>query len=132
MLKVEMPESRAGGLVVPGGWTAKIPEITLEPKALNAYVSYVMRRKSAPMAEAAEIVRLAHQDRYNYGYISSLRAAVRYRAEQYLKRYGSLDGFDPELMMRLWMPGENVGRRGKPFALTLMAEMAKNVGQEDL
>lgn len=130
MLRFEMKEIQAGKLTIPGGWIAKVPEIGLEAKALTAYTSYVMKRESVMAEDAKAIVLDRHQGLYVYGFLTSLRAAVRYRARQYHKKYGTLDGFDPELMIRLWMPGENVGRRGKPFAITLMAEMAKSAREE--
>jgi len=63
------------------------------------------------------------QDVYMAGYRPGLLHHTAYWAKKYWKRYGDLDGFDPELVQGGYVPFIRYGRKGQPFMNSMLGEM---------
>ncbi len=115
--------------VIPGGWEAKVPEVTADHASRVTYTRYFGSEKLAASAI---------QRTFEAGFIRGLRAAIVRLATEYLTLNpnsfvrdttpkGDIQyqvfGFDPEAAQTLYAPFENTGRRGKPFKTPALKSM---------
>lgn len=129
-IECKHPSRRGVSILVPGGWTAYVGEVTLDEQMLGVYARY--------LGDEAEARALA-QRVYESGFMAGLRHAIQRRAQEYAtlfpdlerevkrwrtsKKYVVLDGFDPEKVQACYVPFDNTGRQGKAFAEKMLQEM---------
>jgi hypothetical protein len=128
MKKIEMTDLAARHLVVPGGWHAHVPAVTPDEEWLAHVTRYFIADGYQP-AQARALALAVAQAKSDAGWVRDIRQSIRRYALIYARRFGSLDGFDPEMMQAAYMPGvaENTGRRGKQFVNSLFMEMRKEL-----
>ncbi len=124
MLRIPMPELRRRGVVVPGGWIAKIPSIRGYDAEEAAHVRYY-RGKGLHEGAALDHVRTSWEAIWVHGYLQALGQAVADMAKKYKKIHPDLGlrGFDPEKAQAGYVPGDNTGVRGKPAVTELLRRM---------
>lgn len=131
-IEVKHPEQRLK-LFVPGGWHARVAEVTIDAPTLAAYTRYLGNEREA---------RELHQKVYESGYIKGLRLAIARRAQEYATRfpdlvaplprqysttreYVTLRGFDPERLQGTYVPFDQPGRGGNVTIDTTLTELAQ-------
>ena len=145
----EMTDITSNGLVLPGGWSAYIPEVQTVREATStcdscgqptgrdpAEVLYFDAIRSAGynVEEARIWCREIPQERYNFGHKHGLRSSEMHYYKEYCRTYPHLvdklangsyygRGYDAELMQRFYLP--NLGRGIRPEGIEdVLAEMA--------
>lgn len=140
-IRIRHPRERASAIIVDGGWWANVPEVTPDNDTLRAYTEY-FRGEPDPEAAALEVV----QRSFDSGFVRGLRLAIGRLAQDYallhphlvvprptsLKLRGvgrrvreyQLEGFNPAALQGMYVPHDNPGRRGKPFATEALRRMA--------
>lgn len=130
-------------LLVPGGWTAQVPEVTGEPQILDAYKRYFIQDGNSSQM-AAELARETVQETYRHGFIDGLRDSIWAHAREYAVMYPELRqrselssrggnveitmrGFDPEVMQSAYVPFQRPGRAGLGFVKDMLRRMAREV-----
>lgn len=126
MKYVEMTPLHVGEHVIPGGWKAWVPEVVVREEDLQHWARYY-QFDGYPPHQARAMAERAIIRKHEAGWIRDLRRSLVRWAQIYLKRFGDLQGFDPERMQQAYYPGENTGRRGKAFVNQLMREMRETV-----
>ena len=105
---IEIPETTFQGLTLPGGWKTDVPRITLDttsPRFLKLSRMYMSLGKRPLDAEKAASEACVHLWEAVWG--ERVRKAVSRWAKVYADgAFGSLEGFRPEVLADLWMPGE--------------------------
>ena len=108
-------------LLVKGGWKADVQEIQgVDTTATNAYERFFQSKYGMSPAASKKETLERMQGVFETAWVTLLAESLRRYMRKYAKRFpgrvnedGSLQGFDAAAMQRAWMPGENVGRRGK-------------------
>lgn len=132
-ITADHPSKLSAKIFIPGGWQAYVGEVALDAKTLDVYSRYLHSRR-----EAAAVAQRV----YESGFLVGLRACIKRRAQEYAERFPDLvheekkfrttrkiyllDGFDPEKVQALYVPFDNTGRPGKPFAQDILFEMARD------
>ena len=121
-VKIESPIEARGIRVVPG-WTARVPLILkVDEETMRVYGRFFQGRGKSPAEADAEVLRMCHGV-FEAFWIVKLRLAMARWARLYEERFGDLEGFDPERMQGTFCPGDNWGKRGKPFVNPIFEEM---------
>lgn len=131
---------------IPGGWTAKVPQVQSGNKALvDGYQSYFTSCGMGLTGAHAE-AHATIQRTYAHGYIDGLKEAVARRAMEYIARWPELRkvtsrrngiaviepvGFRPEVIQQAYVPFQRTGRAGQAFVDDLLAEMATSALERD-
>lgn len=125
MIRVQMGEIRRDGVVIPGGWTAKIPSAQLYENELQVYAGYYVRNYAMHEGAAFKRVEGDIEALWIRAWTDGLRNALTNMARRYSRMFPDLGlaGFDPEAMQAGYIPGERVGRTGKPAVKRLLFEM---------
>ena len=100
-----MPTLRYGPIVVPGEWQIGVPEIACDCETMGIIVEAGL--STYDFAVAMQLV-------FERGMMKHIRDYIRYWARAYQKMHpdlqdpksGVLAGFDPEDLMRYWLPTE--------------------------
>jgi hypothetical protein len=121
---VKMSEISRDGIVIPGGWLARMPEIEISAADLAAYISY-FTRQGWPVGVAEGFVREAMQKVFERGWSVGLREMIALKARDFMKMGGSLEDFDPSAISAAYVPFENRGRPGKPAIKRRLLEMRR-------
>lgn len=125
-------KGRKKPLRIPGGWLLRVPEISaLDPTTQRAYESFFKRSKGLTDAEAHAKVLKIFSDLLASSWYRMQVLAIKRWAKVYAGAYpekvrenGELEGFAPEKLQSLYVPGSNYGKSGKTAARTLFREMA--------
>ena len=128
MKQIKMPDLhiRIGEqlITVDGGWTLHVPEITqLDDQTMSVYSEAWVDSLGADPWNLERRVRETIQDVLMRVWKADAGRAITYWFRKYVKLYGTARGFVPELAVRLRVPGENTGRRGKAYARVMLKEM---------
>lgn len=120
----------ARGIHIPAGWEARVPQVTPDAETIRAYASYFQRQGLRP-AEAEQAVHEMVQEVFEGGWMMKLRLSLARWAEIYENRFGTMEGFRPEVMQQAFVPGENTGRAGKAYVNSMLREMRDDVRSQD-
>ena len=118
-------------ITVDGGWTLHIPEITqLDDETMSAYSEAWVDSLGADPWNLERRVRETIQDVLTRVWKADAGRAITYGLRKYVKLYRTAQGFVPERAVRLRVPGENTGRRGKAYARVALREMYESLDGE--
>ena len=128
MKQIKMPDLhvRIGEqlITVDGGWTLHVPEITqLDDQTMSVYSEAWVDSLGADPWNLERRVRETIQDVLTRVWKADAGRAITYWLRKYVKLHGTTRGFVPEIAVRLRVPGENTGRRGKAYARVALKEM---------
>jgi hypothetical protein len=125
MKQIQVTDISTHGLTVPGGWYAHVPEILkVDDAYLAAFTPWFLRRGYNPGHAQDECLRRV-QAMFEGQWIYALRKAIGRWAREYEKRFGDLEGFDPEYMSSAFVPAQQFGRAGNPAIGAMFAEMRR-------
>ncbi len=114
MIKVTMNEIRQKGLVIPGGWVAKVPSVQLsDPKEVEVYLKYLIKQ-GYPERLAPRELQDRIQGTFTGRWLTGLREMIANRGVEWVKIHGSIRGFKPQKLQAGYFPGDAPGKRGKP------------------
>ena len=130
---------------IPGGWTAKVPEVKAEEWIIGRYAKAFTRRGIA-IEKALHLAKMAVQQCYVHGYANGLRECLSRRAMEYAEMWPEhrivvgrsrkkpyreiveLRGFDPaKVEEELFIPFQNTGRAGQQRAREVLQEMGARI-----
>jgi len=134
MIKQEMPEIRRNGLVVPGGWIARIPSIKLYESEERVYADYFRSKHGMHEGIACERVREAFIALWVRAWTVTLKEAIADMATKYKRMHPDLGlrGFDPAKAQVGYVPGDvRTGVRGKPAVTELLRRMGTEQRAKD-
>jgi hypothetical protein len=121
---------------VPGGWYATIPEVRPDDAALRAFKRYLQEDGLTEWAAEMETLDII-QSVFESAYLRGIRHMLYARVKEYARRWpelvqpdGTLQGFDPAALQGVYFPFDRPGRRGKVYADTAMAQMAREAEAE--
>lgn len=134
-----MPEIRRKGLVVPGGWIARIPSMHGYAAEEETYAAYFRTKHAMHEGVALDRVREAFTALWILAWTDGLKDAVAKMARKYAKMHPDLGlrGFNPAKAQIGYVPGDvRTGVRGKPAVTELLRRMgsdqrAKEAGGQD-
>lgn len=106
MIKVEVSPTKYYEIQLEGGWMARVPTISIargDARFQEIVTSLV--RLGAPPRRAEEEAIASCQDLFTGSWVTKLKMATGRAAEEYKRRFGSLEGFDPEVAQAVFIPG---------------------------
>jgi hypothetical protein len=124
-------------LYIPGGWTMRVPSYRIEGEFEDAYIAW-FRRTGLSFEKAEQAMKKAIQKHASTGFKSSLMKSVWHYARTYAEMYPErlkpapcrkperafvLEGYDPEIMQTVHVPGYMPPPGGQPLARKLLMEM---------
>ena len=126
-----MPDLRWGNIKISGGWRIGVPEISLDSDMMSA-----ARAARIPAMQVTE----AMQYLFEQGMAKSMRDFVRYWSRRYLKMFpdlhawetGELRGFDPEDLMRFWLPGTKAWGKNNVEMRAQLVEYARMARRDNV
>ena len=100
-----MPDLRFADIYLPGGWQVGVPEIKVDRETLD-----MVRQAGLPAQEFSTSMQMI----FERGMMKYIRTYMRYWSRVYRQinedlwdwETGILAGFDPEDLMRYWLPAE--------------------------
>ena len=106
MSRASINDIRYGALLIPGGWHASIPRVTVvrDDARFREMVVAFQRWGNRPLA-AEDLAREACEDIFNARWVSNLRAFVARAAIKHLEEGGTMESFRPEVAQRAYVPG---------------------------
>ena len=128
MKQIKMPDLhvRVGEqrITVDGGWTLHVPEITqLDDQTMSVYSEAWTDSLGADPWNLERRVRETIQAVLTRVWKADAGRAITYWLRKYVTMHHTSIGFVPEIAVRLRVPGENTGRRGKAYARVALKEM---------
>lgn len=126
MIRVQATDIDRQGVHIPGGWTVKMPEPLFQKHEEDVYIRYYVSQ-GVHAGVAADIVRQSFRQLWITAWLENLRTALARMAVRYQKMHPGLGlrGFDPEIVQVAYVPGDNVGARGKPAVTELLRFMGQ-------
>jgi hypothetical protein len=125
MKKIEIGDIRTYNLRIPGGWKARVPEITTtDTDYVRAFTPVYMRQGMTVAGAQTECERRL-REMFEGAWVYALRKAIGRWAVEYHTRFGDLDGFNPEYMSAAFVPAQQFGRAGNPYVGGMFAEMRR-------
>ena len=106
MRTLEVSPTKYYEIQIEGGWTARVPTISIsrsDARFQELVTSLV--RLGAPPSRAEEEAILSCQGLFEGSWVTKLKMATGRAAEEYKRRFGSLEGFDPEVAQAAFIPG---------------------------
>ena len=127
MIRSIMSDTIREGVIIPGGWTAKLPSVQMHENELNVYAQYYVRHYGLHEGAAYDRVRSDIEAMWIRAWTDGLRNAIVNMAKRYQKMFPDLEleGFDPEIAQVGYVPGERVGRTGKPAVRKMLWDMGQ-------
>ena len=118
------------GVVVPGGWQVNVPKIRVDNETHN-----LVRDTVISMVRFDESMQLI----FERGMLLSIKSFMKYWVVEYQKMFpdlqndnGTMAGFDPEDLMRYWLPSERVnGARTQETRARLMEYAREERGRNE-
>lgn len=94
------------GLIIPGGWECKIPEIRLIPEDEAKYIHFWVRQGMRQKEALAKVIK-DHQVLYTTRFHMMIRQVVGKGADEFRRRWPRLDisVYDPAIISRIYVPG---------------------------
>lgn len=123
MKKIPINDIHTYDLLVPGGWKARVPEIMTQDTSYVRAFTPVFMRQGMGVAQAQAECERRLQDVFESAWIFALRKAIGRWAVEYHRRFGDLEGFNPEYMSAAFVPAQQFGRAGNPYIGAMFAEM---------
>jgi len=127
---ITMPRTSFQGVVVPKGWKTRVPEIEVvssDPRVRD--IVTVLMRRGATRAKAEEAAVAGIEAFFVRQWRTRVGAVVASWAKKYADgAFGSLEGLEPELIARVWVPGAVGGAGGAPTAREMKALFAEMRG----
>lgn len=111
MNSVTMTDIRCGKLVIPGGWKAVLPAVSVDDADAARWEAHFSKHLGRTAGQ--HLTRIANEA-LTRGWMLGLRKAVRDWAREHYRVNGSLDSFRPERLQFCYLPGVHVGRKGNP------------------
>ncbi len=108
-MKLTLPDTRFKGVFVSGGWELDIPDIEVvrsSPRYAELVTLFMrlglppIKAEDAAMEACLSLWRSIWRERV-------LKSVGRYAKKYADGHFGSLEGFDPARIARLWIPGES-------------------------
>lgn len=106
MRRVEVSPTTFYEIQLEGGWTAQVPSITVR-RDDERFVEIVaaLARLGMPPARTEAYAIAACQGLFEGSWVTKLKMSVGRYAREYKRRFGSLEGFDPEIAQGAFVPG---------------------------
>lgn len=106
MRRVEVSPTKAGDIMVEGGWMARVPTITVprEDERFREMMKH-LARLGMPPARVEPFTLEMCRDLFVGSWVTKLKMSVARYASEYRARFGSLEGFDPEIAQGAFLPG---------------------------
>lgn len=125
-IEVKMGEFSVGGQAVPGGWTAKIPSMTIDARDAEVYIGWI----TGKLRHEAEAQFLdACRDMWVAAWLKRLRERIAELAGHYraINPDLGLAGFKPAELQGAYVPGARHGhaRSITPVVRRLLVEMGQ-------
>lgn len=129
--KVVVSRTKFGKTIVPGGWIAHVPTISIarDDARLARLSASLMRMGASPM-KAEEVAREACQDLFTGSWTTKLKMFIGRTAGIYIDSFGSMEGFDPERVEGLFIPGADdlFGQRKAFLVREELTKMREELG----
>lgn len=129
MPSIKIPRTTYQGLTLPGGWKADVPQIEVhrnDPR-LRTLVLRFQRLGMKPL-DAEEAARDAITRFFEREWRARLMKIVGRWAKLYAdQNHGSLEGFDPEMVADLWIPGATFLSQGAPDVKAAFVAMRRGL-----
>lgn len=132
-----MEEIRTERVCVRAGWIAWVPEMQDLQYTTALTVHFMPSCANDPRRAEARAVEV-QAALAAVEFIRRLREFIRRNAERYARQWpqlrrsdGTLRGFDPEELQRVFVPYDNRGRRGKLALTRALARMAEQGGANE-
>lgn len=119
-----MPDLRFNGIYLPGGWQVGVPEIEVDQET-----TAMVQQAGLPVHEFGAAMQMI----FERGMLKHIRDYMRYWSKVYRKmcpdlwdkENGALAGFDPEDLMRYWLPSERAWGKDNVQVRYQLAEYAR-------
>ena len=131
-MRVLMPDATWQGTLLKGGWYANVPEISVakDDARYRALVLRFMRLGQRPL-DAERLAEKSIKDFFAREWKARLMKLVARWAKMYAdQNFGSLEGFDPEVISETWVPGYAFFKPTGAEAQKLFTEMRRNVNMD--
>ena len=131
---IEIPTTTFQGITLEGGWKTHVPDIQADRGSprYRDIVMLLMRYGMKPGQAEAE-AQLIVREFFEKAWKARLMKGVGRWAKKYAdQNFGSLEGFEPEMAARLWIPGMvSMGRGGNTDMRTMFLEMRRKDEREE-
>ena len=132
MKQIKMPDLhvRFGNqtLTIDGGWLLHVPQVALwDDETMQVFSEAWTDSIGANPWELEQKVKEKLQAVVTRVWRADAGRAVKYWFYKYVRMFGTANGFVPEIAVRLRVPGENTGRRGKAYARIALREMYESL-----
>ena len=121
MRELEVSPTTFYEISLDGGWKARVPSITIrrdDPRFLELVGA--LARLGMPPAQTEAHAISSCQGLFEGSWVTKLKMSVGRYAREYKRRFGSLDGFSPEIAQKAFLPeGDVIWKRAANSNLLL-------------